>query len=160
MSFSATSVALERVEGLRIRLSAMDPHDDPVSAYKSAQQELHDAEVDYNYCLYFPVDEAFLPPPRATARQFMPKRRSVNRERRLCMWSTVEQCMKEGTLQDLKKGKIRVSSAERLSQLSPALRNALESSDGLEQINGQRDLQLLTVTDVKQTQILGQSTLD
>lgn len=68
--------------------------------------------------------------------------------------------MKEGTLQDLKKGKIRVSSAERLSQLSPALRNALESSDGLEQINGQRDLQLLTVTDVKQTQILGQSTLD
>lgn len=158
MSFAATSVALERVKGLRIRLSAMDPHDGPVSAYKSAQQELHDAEVDYNYCLYFPVDEAFQPPPLSTARKFTPKRKG-SRERRLRMWSMVEQCTREGTLQDLKEGKIRVSSAERLGQPSPAQRSASESSGGLEQTNGQRDLQRSTITDSSQIQILGQFAL-
>lgn len=151
-------MALERVRGLRIRLSAMDPHDGPVSAYESAQQELHDAEVDYNYCLYFPVDEAFQPPPLSGARKFTPKKKG-SRERRLRMWSMVEQCMREKTLQDLKEGKIRVSSAERLGQTSPAQRSASESSDGLEQTNGQRDLQRSTITDSTQIQILGQFAL-
>lgn len=156
MSSVATSVALERVEGLRIRLSAIGPHDGPISAYKSAQQELHDAEVDYNYCLYFPVDEAFQSPPLSTAREFTPKKKD-RRERRVRMWSMIEQCMKDGTLQDLKEGEIRVSDA---GQQSPAQASAFESSDGLEQTDGQRDLQLSTVTGLKQIQILGQSALE
>lgn len=127
MPFAATSVALERVEGLRIRLSAMDPHDGPVSAYKSAQQELHDAEVDYNYCLYFPCDEEFQPPPLSTARKLTPKGKS-SRERRERMWNMIKQCMKEGTLQDFKEGKIRVSSAERLGQPSPSQNSDSERS--------------------------------
>lgn len=152
-------MALERVEGLRIRLSAMDPHDGPVSAYGSAQQELHDAEVDYNYCLYFPDDEAFQPPPLSTARKFTPKRKD-SREHRLRLWSMVEQCMKEGTLQDLKEGKIHVSSAERFGQPSIGQSSAFESSDGSEQTNGQRDLQLSTTTDLNQIRIFGQPALE
>lgn len=151
----ATSVALERIEGLRIRLSALDPHDGPISAYKSAQQELHNAEVDYNYCLYFPAGEAFQPPPRSTARNSTQKTQD-GREYRLRIWSMVEQCMKEGVLQDLKEGKTRVSSAERSSQPSPGQNSAFESSDGLEQTNGQQDLQTssATLTDAKQIRIL------
>ena len=100
--FAATSVALERVEGLRIRLSAIDPHDGPVSEYESAEEELHDAEVDYNYCLYFPTDEEFQPPPVSAARGFNPKERD-SRERRVRMWDVIERCMKEGTLRDLRE---------------------------------------------------------
>lgn len=151
-------MALERVEGLRDRLSGMDPLDGPVSAYKSAQQELHEAEVDYNYCLYFPVDEVFQPPPLSTAHKFTPKRKN-GREHRLRIWGVVEQCMKEGTLQDLKEGKLRMSTAERLGQPSPGQKSAFESSDGLEQTYGQTTLQTSTVTDPKQIQILGQSAL-
>lgn len=65
--------------------------------------------------------------------------------------------MKEGVLQDLKEGKTRVSSAERSSQPSPGQNSAFESSDGLEQTNGQQDLQTssATLTDAKQIRILG-----
>ena len=149
-------MALKRVEGLRLRLSAIDPHDGPVSAYKFAQRELHDAEVDYNYCLYFPVDEAFYPPPLSIIRKAAPKKKH-RKELRLRMWSMIEKCMEEGTLQDLKEGKIRLSSA---GQNSPAQGSAFESSDGLEQTNGQKDPQLSIATDPKQIQILGQSALE
>lgn len=131
--FAATSVALARVEGLRIRISAMNPHDGPVSAYKSAKEELHNAEVDYNYCLYFPTDEEFHPPPVSAARNFTPKE-SNSRERRVRLWDMIEQCMKEGTLQDLKKGKIRVSSHSGWGQKS-----ASELFEGLEPTGGQSD---------------------
>lgn len=94
-------MALARVEGLRIRLSAMDPHDGPVSEYKSAEEELHDAEVDYNYCLYFPTDEDFQPPPVSAARKSTPKGTPISE--RVRMWSAIEQCMKEGTLQNLRE---------------------------------------------------------
>ena len=143
-------MALERVKALRFRLSSMNPHDGPVSAYKLAQQELHDAEVDYNYCLYFPSDdEAFQSPPSSTVRKSIPKEKD-SREYRLRLWSRVEQCMKEGTLQDLKEGKIRVGSVERLIQPSPAQ---------MTQANGQKDLPNSTATDLKQVQVLGQFNL-
>lgn len=156
MSFTATSVALEKIEGLRIRLSTMHPHDGPVSAYKSTQQELQNAKVDYNYCLYFPADEPFQPPPHSTARNSTQKTNDKG-EYSLRMWSMVEQCMKEGTLQDLKEGMVNVSSSERLGQLSPAQNSAFESSDGLEQTNSVDSLQksTATTTDAKQIRILG-----
>ena len=132
--FAATSVALERVEGLRIQLSAMDPHDGPVSAYKSAKEELHNAEVDYNYCLYFPTDEEFHPPPVSAARNDTPKE-SDGRERTVRLWDMIEKCMKEGTLQDLKKeGEMGVSSHYGWGQKS-----ASEWYKGLEPTRGQSD---------------------
>ena len=138
-------MALERVEGLRVRLSSMNPHDGPVSPYKSAQQELHNAEVDYNYCLYFPSDEAFQPPPPSTARNSTPKKED-DREYRLRLWTVVEHSMKEGTLQALRDGKIRVESAGRLDHQSPTQS---------ERINGHRDLHDSTATDLEQVHILG-----
>ena len=138
-------MALERVESLRVRLSSMNLHDGPVSAYKSAQEELHNAEVDYNYCLCFPSDEAFQPPPPSTVRNSMPKKED-GREYRLRLWTMVEQSMKEGTLQALREGKIRVESAGRLDHQSPSQ---------LDQINGHRDLHDSTATDLEQVHIFG-----
>ena len=156
MSFAATSVALERLEGFRLRLSRMDPHDGPVSAYKAALQELYDAEVDYNYCLYFPADEAFQPPPLLNAPELIPKQEE-SKEYRFRMRSLVEQCMRKGTLQGLKDGEIQASSAECLGQPSLAKKSFFEPSDGLEQSDIQRDLQLSSIMDPKQIQMLGQS---
>lgn len=142
-------MALERVKALRFRLSSMSPHDGPVSAYKLAKQELHNAEVDYNYCLYFPSDEAFQPPPLSTAYKSTTTKNDIG-EYGLRLWSVVEQCMKQGTLRDLKDGKIRVSSAERLDQASPVQ---------TEQVDGQEVLQVLTATDTQQVKVLGQFAL-
>ena len=138
-------MALERVKGLRFRLSSMNPHDGPVSAYKSAQQELHNAEVDYNYCLYFPSDEAFYPPPLSHVPNSMPKKND-GREYRMRLWSKVEQCMKEGTLQALKEGSIHVGSAGCSDQ---------PSSAQSEEVDGEGDLQMTPATDPKQVQVLG-----
>ena len=138
-------MALERVEGLRGRLSSMDPHDGPVSAYKSAQQELHNAEVDYNYCLYFPSDEAFQPPPPSTVRISTPKKEDDS-EYRLRRWTMIERCMEEGTLQALKEGKIRVESPGGLDNQSPT---------HSEQISGHGDLHGSTATDLEQVHVLG-----
>ena len=120
-------MALERVKGLRIRLSTISPHDVSLSVYQSAQQELHDAEVDYNYCMYFPVDEAFQPPPLPTVRRIAQKRKDRT-EYRIRMWNMIEHCMKEGTLQNLKHGKVRLSCDEHSSQPSPKQRSAFESN--------------------------------
>ena len=143
-------MALERLEAFRFRLSSMNPDDGPVSAYKSVQQEMNDAEVDYNYCLYFPSNTAFQPPPLATARKFTPKKKKGSKEFSLRLWSMVEQCMKDGTLQDLKDGKISVNSPERLIQPFPA---------EVDQIEGQGDLQISTATNPRQVQVLGQFAL-
>lgn len=122
--FAATSVALERVEGLRIRLSGMDPHDGPVSAYKSAEDELHDAEVDYNYCLYYPLDEEFCPPPGSAARNPIPKGTSTGDSVR--MWDMIERCMKEGTLPDLReKGRL----AAWLKGAPPSIQSAVQAKN-------------------------------
>ena len=144
LSFAATSVAFERVEGLRVRLSSMNSHDGPVSAYKSAQEEFHNAEVDYNYCLHFPSDEAFQPPPPSAVRNSTPNEN--NKDYRLRLWTVVEKSMKEGTLQALREGKIRVESAGRLDQ---------QSLTQSEQINGHGDLHSSTATDLEQVHILG-----
>ena len=149
LSTVATSVALERLNALRFRLSSMSPHDGPVSAYQVAKEELHNAEVDYNYCLYFPSDEAFQSPPLPAARKSTPKKDN-SKEYRSRLRSIVEQCMKEGTLHDLKDGKICVGNAERLDQQSPAQ---------MEQVDGEEEVQVLTATDPKQVQILGQFAL-
>ena len=146
LSFVATRVALERVEGLRLRLSSMDPFDGPVSAYSAAQQELLKAEIDLNYCQFFPINHKFCPPPYPSTHNFKPMEIGSRKEYRCLLWNIVEQCMKEGTLQDLKDGKIPVGRAEYLKQTSPAQ---------TEQANGHKDLQLSAASDSKQVQVLG-----
>lgn len=110
----------------------MDPHDGPVSAHRAAEEELHNADVDYNYCLYFPTNEEFHPPPVSAARNLNPEERN-SRERRVRLWDMIEQRMKDGTLQDLRKeGEIRVSSHSGWEQKS-----ASEWNEGLEPTGGQ-----------------------
>ena len=96
-------MALRRLEGFRHRLSTLDPHDGPVSAYKAAESELHDAEVDYNYCLYYPVNVDFVRPPTKAKRQLS----TTPQEKQVELWGLVEHYMKEGRpLDDIRDGRI------------------------------------------------------
>ena len=96
-------MALRRLEGFRHRLSTLDPHDGPVSAYKVAESELHDAEVDYKYCLYYPINENFIRPPTKAKRQLS----TTTQEKQLELWDLVEHYMKEGRpLEDIRDGRI------------------------------------------------------
>ena len=96
-------MALRRLEVFRHRLSTLDPHDGPVSAYKVAESELHDAEVDYKYCLYYPINENFIRPPTKAKRQLS----TTTQEKQLELWDLVEHYMKEGRpLEDIRDGRI------------------------------------------------------
>ena len=106
----ATQVALTRLKGFRERLTGMDPHDGPVSAYQSARVELENAEVEYNYCLYFPINESFGSPPPMSARRGV-MAITAKHERRVRIWNLIKKCMKEGTLQDLRDGKLTAHGA-------------------------------------------------
>lgn len=101
----ATKVALARLEGFRDRLARMDPHDGPASAYKAAQAEAEDAEVDYNYCLYYPLGPPFSPP---LPKLYVPKDGEIaaTERKKYQLWEQTKECMQEGTLQDLKEGRI------------------------------------------------------
>ena len=88
----------------------MNPHDGPVSAYQAARVELENAEVDYNYCLYYPLNEEFKPPPTSRARQ-PGKKATATQEARSRIWNLTKKCMLEGTLQGLKYGEMSSPSA-------------------------------------------------
>lgn len=83
----------------------MDPHDGPISAYKAAQVEFENAEVDYNYCLYHPSNTKFSPPP---PKAYVPGNGNtiIMKGQKYQIWELTKECMVDGTLQNLKEGKI------------------------------------------------------
>lgn len=115
-SRGAIQVALLRLEGFQDRLAGMDPHDGPISAYQVAQRERYNAEVDYNYCLYYPIHEDFRQPLHPKVRGSEAKASPTQQKRRQ-LWKQVEQCMKDGTLQDLQDGRINSVDAETLNDI-------------------------------------------
>lgn len=87
----------------------MDPHHGPVSAYQAARVELENAEVDYNYCLYYPCNEVFRPPPAALGRQ---QKSNTATKERTRLWNVTKKCMREDTLQALKDGALTGNGTE------------------------------------------------
>ena len=101
-------MALRRLEGFRHRLATLNSHDGPVSPYAVAISELHDAEVDYKYCLYYPTNEDFIRPPTKAKRQLL----TTTEDRQVELWVLVEHYMGKGKpLEDIRDGRtIRLSS--------------------------------------------------
>jgi len=98
-------LAFAKLEELRERLASMNPHDDPASTYKAAQLEVGNAEVDYNYCLYYPLGSTFSPPP-APRGPIEDGNTPTIRGNKYQLWEQTKECMQEGTLQDLKEGRV------------------------------------------------------
>ncbi|KAH9839666.1 rRNA-processing protein Efg1 [Teratosphaeria destructans] len=81
------------------------------------KQRAKDAEVDVNYAMYYPLDKAYVslyPSKRkkegetddAAAEEDEAQKGEVGRKGDQGMWKTVRQCMADGTLDDLRNGKL------------------------------------------------------
>lgn len=73
------------------------------------RQQVHDAEVDYNYTLYYPLDRKYVslwPPHKPAADGSGEVRCSTtsSREEKDQMWKMVESCLENGTLAQLRSG--------------------------------------------------------
>ena len=102
----STSLALSRLEGFVQRLTGLNPHDNhPEFGY--AQKEVHKAQVDYNYCLYYPVDKEWRPPPSSDKRD-MSKAKLLTKPKqwRAALWRLIEKSMKSGRLEQVKDGSL------------------------------------------------------
>ena len=122
---NSTSLALSRLEGFRQRLTALDPHDNHLELTYS-QREVHKAEVDYNYCLYYPTSKEWRPPPNSDKRDML-KAKSLTRPKqwRAALWGLIEKSMKSGTLEQVKDGSLVAT------DISAVISNSIESTPGL-----------------------------
>ncbi|KAL8667307.1 MAG: hypothetical protein Q9202_000880 [Teloschistes flavicans] len=76
--------------------------------YQTLDAEIHNAEVDLNYTVYHPLTEKYIgifPRQNTHGKQ---DERTVAPEKP-AMWTVVENCMKDGTLQALRDGNLRTN---------------------------------------------------
>ena len=80
-------------------------------AYEKMKKRVHETEVHLNYCKYFPVNEDYLP--LTCAKNGLNQSNSsdfdstrIVERRAAQIWKLVEQCARDGTLQDLKDGRL------------------------------------------------------
>jgi len=141
----ATLIALEKLESIRLRNSSKGyrPHHKPVP--ESWQRELQDAEVTYNYCLYYPLNEKFHNPSgdkgrtNGTTDAHKINKIASTKKKRVQIWNLVEQCMVDGTLQDLRDGKIWRGAGS--LDTGPSAQNCQEdSSNEAKQVAGVADV--------------------
>ena len=101
---TSAHLALTRLECFEQRLSSLI-HDENQTKTGFAQKEVHNAEVDYNYCVYYPEDKAWRPPPSANKRGTS-KLKSLTKPQqwRWALWHLVEKSMKIGKLEQIKDG--------------------------------------------------------
>lgn len=97
---------------------------------------MHKACVDYNYCLYYPRDKEWRPPPSADKRD-MSKAKSLPKPKqwRAAVWRLIEKSMKDGTLEEIKNGSLvaaRISSdiLDSVESTSPELSKQGNNEDG------------------------------
>lgn len=105
-----------RLEVLHKRLSGFED-DNP--KFKKLQNRIHESEVDYNYCQFYPVDEDYeslLYQRQADVAEHENEDESggrgggKRRESKPPLWPLVEQCMNAGNLEALKAGKVHEGS--------------------------------------------------
>ena len=82
-------------------------------AFKETQEQTRITEVDLQYCLHFPFTKEY-------EKLFHDgKRNDGQRKPRPPMWNIVEQCMKDGTLDDLRSGALDTYLVEKGIRLRP-----------------------------------------
>ncbi|KAL9103447.1 MAG: hypothetical protein Q9163_001510 [Psora crenata] len=114
--------ATRNLKKLKRQLAAVPPGD---TAYQEIREALHHAEVDVNYTIYHPLTEKYLSLfPRMSKGSASPTSTSGNSvagnkaSSKSPMWSIVEQCMQEGTLDALREGKLSSRYARSVTDVS------------------------------------------
>ena len=110
IGFQERQKATRNLKKLKSRLSKTTA-DTP--EYGDLQKNIHDAEVDLNYSLYYPLNEKYQSLyPRSEGQGSEIKSEigdmgERNNDRpKVPLWTMVESCMREGTLEALRDGKL------------------------------------------------------
>lgn len=114
---------------LKKRLDASSPD---TSEYKQLEKELHDAEIDVNYTIYYPLTEKYqsLFPRQGDAGGGETATRKLVAGKP-AMWKMVERCSADGTLDTLRDGKLETSIPVGKRRPAPEkLRSNQERKDG------------------------------
>ena len=115
MCFLEIKRTRRRLNALREKLSTLE-HVDP--NFRKIENRIYKAEVDHNYCLYYPTDRVYQSlfqeqkdiSGDEDENESGGKGSGILRESNLLLWRMVERCMKAGKLEDLKSGKVLESS--------------------------------------------------
>ncbi|KAL8760691.1 MAG: hypothetical protein Q9184_003138 [Pyrenodesmia sp. 2 TL-2023] len=115
--FSERQKATRNLKRLRTQLASMAP-DTP--GYQTLAHQVHCAEVDLNYTLYHPLAEKYIGifPRQQTSKEGdhmngPPETLAEKRQDKPAMWTAVEACMSNGTLEELRDGKLQANIAMR-----------------------------------------------
>ncbi|KAL8762774.1 MAG: hypothetical protein Q9203_007540 [Teloschistes exilis] len=99
------------------------------SEHQTLDIDVHNAEVDLNYTIYHPLTEKYIGLfPRQNTQQKQDERTAAPensgqaRIEKPAMWTVVENCMKDGTLQALRDGKLRTKDDQKPRAQPPAKR--------------------------------------
>ena len=95
--------ATRQLKKLRIRL---EKGTSGSAETTSLQSEVHAAEVDLNYTLFYPLDEKYISLFPRSGRGKIDTSTKQNSEKRPSLWKVVEQCMADESLEKLRDGKL------------------------------------------------------
>ncbi|KAI4280981.1 MAG: hypothetical protein L6R35_005780 [Caloplaca aegaea] len=103
--------ATRNLKKLRTQLASATPG---TAAYESIGNHIHCAEVDLNYTRYCPLAEKYVgifPRQETSKTEGTTKTSAPWQKTKPAMWTVVENCMANGTLQALRDGKLQTSVA-------------------------------------------------
>ncbi|KAF4552983.1 putative rRNA-processing protein EFG1 [Elsinoe fawcettii] len=102
------------------------------------RQRVHRAEVDLNYALYWPLERAYVSlwPRKGKEGEEDSKDEEGRGDRE--MWALVERCMKEGTLEDLREGRVEGCGVERPESKQKVVDGKDKSGNGKGDRNSRR----------------------
>jgi len=111
LSFIERQKATRTLNKLTKRLSSTTPSSPD---HASLDKQIYDAQVDLNYALFYPLHEKYtsLYPrtagqsPTETPQEIGGKGQRKSEADRPPLWALVEKCMADGTLQELRDGKL------------------------------------------------------
>ncbi|KAL8902755.1 MAG: hypothetical protein Q9207_004408 [Kuettlingeria erythrocarpa] len=99
--------------------------------YQALAHQVHCAEVDLNYTLYHPLEEKYIgifprqdPPEESEHMDGPPKTIAQPSQEKPAMWTVVEACMSNGTLQELRDGKLQTNIAMRSQSHLPTQKSS------------------------------------
>lgn len=94
--------ATRHLKQVRARYEEAEPDSEPS---RSLQKKAHEAEVDLNYALFYPLDEKYISLfPKSSSKE----PNDTTSASKPPMWETIEKCMLEGTLEKLREGRLNV----------------------------------------------------
>ncbi|KAI4138307.1 MAG: hypothetical protein LQ341_004732 [Variospora aurantia] len=121
--------ATRNLKKLRTQLASATPG---TAAYESIGNHIHCAEVDLNYTRYCPLAEKYVgifPRQETSKTEGTTKTSAPWQKTKPAMWTIVENCMANGTLQALRDGKLQTSVAMPLRPRKAAAKTSHGQAD-------------------------------